>query len=312
MSQAVRDLAPLRPVEEEAARPPESYVRAALRRVRHDRLSQVAFAAFGLIALLSLLQPLLTRFVTHQDPLQLTPEDQLLPPGGSHWLGTDDYGRDVLMRLLMAGRIDISMGFAVALVAVVIGLPLGLMAAYYGGWIDDSVNALVNVIFSIPALFLFLLIAAAWQPNWITLAVIVGCLGWLGVARQVRGVALSLRGRDYIDAARLIGASDRRIMFRHILPNLISVLAVVVTFQMTAGIFIEVALSFLGLGVQAPVPSWGNMLSDSQTFLYRAPWLVVFPGLMTFITVLCIFLIGDGLRDAFDPRLRGTELKPKA
>jgi peptide/nickel transport system permease protein len=312
MSQAVRDFA-TRPLGEQVIESrPESYFAAARRRIRHDRLSQLAAGVFGIIVVLALLQPLLTHFVTHYDPLALTPDEILLPPGGRHWLGTDEYGRDMLMRLLLAGRIDISMGFAVALVSVLIGLPLGIAAAYYGGLIDDAINALINIIFSVPRLFILVLLAAAFHPAPVTLAVIIGALGWIGVARQVRGVALSLRQREYVTAARMVGASDRRIMFRHIFPNLISVLAVVATFEMSAGIFVEVTLSFLGLGVQAPLPSWGNMLSDSQTHIYRAPWLVVFPGLFTFVTILSIFLMGDGLRDAFDPRLRGTELRRKA
>ncbi len=312
MSQAVRELSGPAAQPEELAGPPESYVGAAWRRIRHDRLSQIAAATFGLIVFLALLQPLLTNFVTHYDPLALSPDDILIPPGTGHWLGTDEYGRDMLMRLFLAGRIDISMGFAVAVVAILLGLPLGIGAAYYRGWIDDAVNAAVNILFSIPRLFLLILLAAAFHPGPLLLAVIIGALGWSGVARQVRGVALSVRERDYINAARVIGASDRRIMFRHILPNLVSVLAVVGTFEMSAGIFVEVALSFLGLGVQAPYPSWGNMLSSSQTYIYRAPWLVVFPGVFIFLTILSIFLMGDGLRDAFDPRLRGTELKKKA
>jgi len=188
-------------------------------------------------------------------------------------------------------------------VGLSIGVPLGLTAAFFRGWFDDAVNALINTMRSIPDLLLLILIASLFRPTPIMLAVIIGALFWTGIARQVRGVALQVREQEFMQAARSVGMSDRRLMLRHILPNLISVLTVVASFEMALGIFAEVGLSFLGLGIQVPLPSLGNMLTNSQSYILRAPLVGIFPGLMITLLILCIFLAGDGLRDAFDPRL---------
>ena len=179
----------------------------------------------------------------------------------------------------------------------------GLMAAYFGGRVDDLVNALVQFMLNIPALFVLIVLSIFLTPNVVQLALIFGLFFWPSTARQVRAVVLSARNRDYVDAARVLGARDARIMVRHILPNVASVAIVVAGLDMAAAILAESSLSFLGFGVPVPLSSWGNMLSVSQEMFRSAPWLVYPPGIMIFVTVLCVFLVSDGLRDALDPRL---------
>jgi ABC-type dipeptide/oligopeptide/nickel transport system permease subunit len=281
---------------------------SAWRRFRHDRVSLVALAGLLLIISISAAAPLIAGYVLHTDPAQFmrTPAGRiatLQPPGPNYPLGTDDVGRDVLTRLLYAGQVSLSVGFLVALVSLGLGAPMGLMAAYFGGWVDDLINAVVQFMLNIPALFVLIVLSIFLTPNVVELAVIFGLFFWPGTARQVRAVALSARNRDYVDAARVLGAGDRRIMARHILPNVASVAIVVAGLDMAAAILAESSLSFLGFGVPVPLSSWGNMLSVSQEQFRSAPWLVYPPGIMIFVTVLCVFLVSDGLRDALDPRL---------
>jgi peptide/nickel transport system permease protein len=200
--------------------------------------------------------------------------------------------------------VSLLIGFLVAFVSIFIGTTLGLIAGYYGGRVDDLVNAVVQFMFNIPTLFVLIILSVFFTPNVLTLALIFGLLGWAGTTRQVRGEVLSVRQRDYVDAARVMGASDARTLGRHVLPNLVSLVMVVAGLDIAGAILGESALSFLGFGVPVPLSSWGNMLSGSQETFRSAPWLVYPPGFMIFITVLCVFLLADGLRDAFDPRLK--------
>lgn len=268
-----------------------------------------ALIVLVLIALTALLAPWFTANVLHTDPARFmrTPQGRiatLQPPGPGYPLGTDDLGRDVLTRLLFAGGVSLSVGFGVALVSLAIGAPLGVIAAYYGGWIDDVVNALVQFVLNIPSLFVFIVLSIFFSPNVWQLALMFGVFFWPGTTRQVRSVVLSVRRRDYVDAARVLGAGDARIMVRHIMPNVASIMMVVAGIDMATAILAESGLSFLGFGVPVPLSSWGNMLSGSQDVFRTAPWLVYPPGAMIFITVLAVFLLADGLRDALDPRLR--------
>jgi peptide/nickel transport system permease protein len=245
--------------------------------------------------------------VLHTDPdaLVRTPAGRiaiLQPPGPAFPLGTDELGRDVLTRLIFAGRVSLLVGFGVALVSVGLGAPLGLVAGFYGGRVDDAVNAFIQVVLNVPVLFVLIVLSIFFSPNVWQLAVIFGFFFFPGTTRQVRGVVLSVRSRDYVDAARVLGARDWRIMARHILPNVLSVVLVVAGIDMAGAILAESSLSFLGFGVPVPLSSWGNMLSLSQEQFRSAPWLVYPPGAMIFVTVLCVYLLSDGLRDAFDPR----------
>jgi peptide/nickel transport system permease protein len=280
----------------------------SLRRFARDRLSVAALAVFALIAIVTALAPWIASTVLHTTPEEFmrTPDGRiatLQPPGPSYLLGTDELGRDNLTRLLYAGRVSLTVGFLVAFLSIVIGTALGLIGGYYGGRADDVVNALVQFVINIPSLFILIILSVLFTPTVLSLAVFFGLLYWPTTTRQVRGVVLSVRGRDYVDAARVLGASDARIMVRHILPNVASIVMVVAGFDVASAILGESALSFLGFGVPVPLSSWGNMLSGSQETFRSAPWLVYPPGFMIFLTVLCIFLLADGLRDAFDPRL---------
>ena len=269
----------------------------------------VALTVFALITLMSIMAPWIADNILHTNPdaFMRTPDGRiatLQPPGPGYPLGTDELGRDNLTRLIFAGRVSLLIGFLVALISIVIGTSFGLVAGFYGGRVDDVVNAIVQFMFNIPTLFVLIILSVFFSPTVISLALIFGLLGWPGTTRQVRGEVLSVRQRDYVDAARVLGATDARILARHVLPNLVSLVMVVAGLDIAGAILGESALSFLGFGVPVPLSSWGNMLSGSQETFRSAPWLVYPPGFMIFLTVLCVFLLADGLRDAFDPRLK--------
>jgi peptide/nickel transport system permease protein len=281
--------------------------RSAWSRLRRDRVSLAALGVLLVIAAVSAGAQAIADGVLHTDPdaLVRTPAGRiaiLQPPGPAFPLGTDELGRDVLTRLIFAGRVSLLVGFGVALVSVGLGAPLGLVAGFYGGRVDDAVNAFIQVVLNVPVLFVLIVLSIFFSPNVWQLAVIFGFFFFPGTTRQVRGVVLSVRSRDYVDAARVLGARDWRIMARHILPNVLSVVLVVAGIDMAGAILAESSLSFLGFGVPVPLSSWGNMLSLSQEQFRSAPWLVYPPGAMIFVTVLCVYLLSDGLRDAFDPR----------
>ena len=263
-----------------------------------------ALVGFGLICLITILAPFIAGNILHVDPNRTDLLNQYARPSDAHILGTDDLGRDVLARELYAGQVSLTIGLTIALVSILIGLPVGVASGYYGRRVDDVSNAVIQTLSNIPDMFLLILLSVTFRPSPLMLAVIIGALGWMGTARQVRALTFSLRERDYVLAARAMGASNARIMLRHIFPNLFSIVTVIAGFSMAGGILAESGLSYLGLGVRAPTASWGNMLSSSLENVTRAPWIVISPGVAIFLTVLCIFLIADGLRDALDPRLR--------
>jgi peptide/nickel transport system permease protein len=292
-----------------ATRASRSFLSNSIRRFVHDPISIGALVLFLVILLVTVTSPLVATYVLDTSPEALlrTPQGRiatLQPPGSGYLLGTDELGRDNLTRLLYAGQVSLTIGFLVAVVSLAIGTPLGLIAGYYGGHVDDAINALVQFAINIPTLFVLIILSVMFSPGVIGLAIIFGLFYWPATTRQVRGVVLSIRNRDYVDAARVLGASDFRILARHVLPNVISTVTVVAGFDVASAILGESALSFLGFGVPIPLSSWGNMLSGSQDTFRTAPWLVYPPGLMIFLTVLSVFLIADGLRDAFDPRIR--------
>jgi len=285
--------------------------RSAWDRFRRDRASVAALGMLLLVATLSATAPLLAAGVLHSDPDRFVRTDTgriatLRAPSPGNLLGTDDLGRDVLARLLYAGRVSLLVGFGVALMSVAIGAPLGLLAAYFGGWFDDLVNALVQVVLNVPLLFVLIVLSVLLAPGALQLALIFGLFLWPSTARQVRGAALSVSRRDYVDAARVLGASHVRVLRQHIAPNVASVVLVMAGIDMATAILAESSLSFLGFGVPVPLASWGNMLSLSQDQFRAAPWLVYPPGVMIFVTVLCVFVVTDGLRDALDPRMAFT------
>lgn len=281
------------------------YWASSFLRFRRDGISIVALFGFAIIVILAYGSPWIAANILHTDPTRQDILNNLTPwftPG--HLLGTDDLGRDVLTRALYAGQISLGFGFAVAFFQISIGVTSGLIAGYYGGRVDDIINFLLQIIRGIPTFFLLITLAGLFRPDPIGLALVFGLLGWTGICRQIRGLVFSVKKRDYVDAARVLGVPVQRILTRHILPNVSSIILVLVPFDIGGAIIGEAGLSFLGFGIQPPTPSWGNMLSGALDNITRAPWLIVAPGIFIWFTVLCIFLMADGLRDAFDPRLR--------
>ena len=227
-------------------------------------------------------------------------------PSGKHFFGTDDRGRDVLSRIIHGTRISLSIGFIAVGISTVIGIILGAIAGYYGGTLDFIISRLFEVMITFPVFFLILTILAFSNPSIYNIMIVIGLTSWTGIARLVRGEFLKLRNFAYVDGARVLGGSDLRIIFKHILPNSLAPVLVSATFGIAGAILVESALSFLGFGVAPPEPSWGDTLSQSQKYVDFAWWLVLFPGLLIFITVTSLNLIGEGFRDAIDPKLKGT------
>lgn len=288
-------------VERQSAISP-GYWSRAFRHFRADRVSMIALGILVIIAGVSIFAGVIG------DVLELNPNrtsllNRMKPPSREHWLGTDDVGRDVFIRLLYAGRVSLLVGVLSGLTAFVIGAVAGLLAGFYQRRVDDVVNAIIQTTVNIPLLFLLILLSVIFRPGVVGLAIIIGLFSWQGNARQIRAGVFSQKARDYVDAARVSGAGDGIIMGRHIFPNVLSIVLVVTGFDVAGAILTESSLSALGLGVQPPTASWGNMLAKSFDYGTRAPWLVVSPGVMIFLTVFSIFLLTDGIRDALDPRL---------
>jgi peptide/nickel transport system permease protein len=288
-------------------RPSRSLWSNAWWKLRHDRLTIAAFIVLVILSLLSagadFFADNVFKYSFERQDLLHTYEKPALEPL-AYLLGTDEIGRSAVVRLLYGGRVSLAVGFIAALVNLTLGVLIGLAAGYFRGWVDDIVTWFVTTLQSIPTLFLLLIIAAIWEPGPATLTVIIGALFWVGISLYVRGQTFALREREYVVAAKTIGARDRRIMFNHILPNILPLIFVLAAIDVGAIILVESALSFLGLGIDPPVPTWGNMLTGATGNLVRGPWLIYPPGLMIFLTVLCLYLIGDGLRDALDPRVK--------
>ncbi len=291
----------------EAQRTSPGFFTAAFLRFRRDTVSMAALFVFAFICLLSISAPFISENILHTTPNAQNLLRDNEPPSAQHWAGSDDLGRDTMTRVLYAGQVSLGIGFAVAALQLLIGVPLGLIAGFYHGRVDDLINAVILTRAGIPTLYFLILLSAMFRgvvgTPW-GLAIVLGLLGWTGVTRQVRGLVLSVKQRDFVEAARVIGVNDRRIMFRHILPNVTYIILIVAGFDIIGAMLGEAGLSFLGLGIQAPTASWGNMLNGSLDKFQSAPWLVFVPGLFISITILCIFLVTDGLRDALDPRLK--------
>jgi peptide/nickel transport system permease protein len=277
----------------------------AMRRLWQDKLTMLALGILLIIALASFFAPFLTTTILRVDAEATNPDIRLLPPGTpGHLLGTDDLGRDYLARLLYGGRISLTIGVVGASITIGIGIVLGMITGYFGGIVDDVMNWVITTLDSIPVLYLLILISTVLRPSAEALILALALTGWTGGARLIRGQTLVLRNQEYIISARAIGVSSRRIMFRHVLPNLLSVTLISLAGGIGGLIIAESTLSFLKLGVSPPTPTWGNMLTNAQTHFTRGPHLAIISGLLIFITVMCLFLIGDGLRDAFDPQLK--------
>ncbi len=282
-----------------AARKTLSPARRAWRRFRQHHLALASAVILAALVLASALAPVISKY----DP-DAASLDILAPPSREHPLGTDDVGRDLLSRLLYAGRISLSVGFGAAVLTVAIGILVGAPAGFYGGRLDALLSALINVMLAIPILPLALVLSSFVQTNLTFVILIIGGLSWPAVARIIRAEFLSLREREFVEAARVVGAGSGRIIFLHILPNTLAPIIVAATLQVANAILLESALSFLGYGVQPPQASWGNMLQDAQRYLRTVPELAIYPGALISLTVISINFLGDGLREALDPRLQ--------
>lgn len=278
-------------------------------RLRRDRLTMAASGILLLIVVLSYSAPLFAEHVfkwrfEQQELLGAYAKPQLERP--EYLLGSDEIGRSQVVRLLYGGQVSLAVGFFAAFLSVTLGVTVGLVAGYFRGRIDDAITWLITTWISIPGLYLLLIISALFRPSPQQLIAVLALFGWVSSALYVRGQTFSLREREFITSARTIGASTPRILWKHILPNVLPLVIVLAAVDVGGLILTESALSFLGLGIMPPTPSWGNMLTNASAYFVRAWWLVVSPGAMIFLTVLCLYLIGDGLRDALDPRLKST------
>ncbi len=287
------------PIVVEARAPERSQWRMALERFRAHRPAVLGFFVLVTLALLSAAAPLVSPYDPDKTVLLLIYE----PPSLTHPFGTDDLGRDLATRILYGGRVSLSVGLLAVTVAVSVGTLVGTIAGYYGRWIDSLLMRFVDMMYSFPRLFLLILFGVFFKGMTIGVIVLVlGLLSWMTTSRLVRASFLSLKQREFVEAARCVGARDRRIIVRHILPNSLAPIIVAATLGVAAAIIAESTLSFLGLGIQPPTPSWGNMLNHATSDMDKAPWIAIFPGLFIFLAVVSINFIGDGLRDALDPR----------
>ena len=273
------------------------------RRFRRNKVSMVALVVFGAVVAFVAAGGLISDWTghTYSDTSLM---DKLLAPGSDGYLlGSDPLGRDTLVRLAYGGRVSLMVAGLAATVTLAIGAIVGAVSGYFGGFIDSVLMRLVDVLLCLPGLSILILVSALYRPGWAGLALLLAVTSWTGIARLVRGEVLSYRSRDFVDAARVMGASNARIIFRHILPNVVPIMIIWTSLAIPGLILTEAALSFLGFGVRIPTPSWGNMLQEAAPF-YTQSWTNVFiPGFAIYITVLAINLIGNGLRDALDPRL---------
>lgn len=270
------------------------------RALRGDVRAWFGVAVVVAIVLGAVLAPLAAR----HDPLRIDLVNQLQPPSPTHWLGTDIQGRDVWARLVYGARVSLAAGIVSQTIALLLGVALGLIAGYYGRWVDELVMRLADVTLAFPTLLLLIAMAAALQPSMVVVFLTIGVVGWAAMARLVRGQVLVVRQLEFVQASRALGARDLRVVLRHVLPNVVAPVLIAATLGVAAAIMAEAALSFLGLGVQPPTPSWGAMIADGRDLnqLRHAPWTSVAPGLAIGAAVLGFNLLGDALRDALDPR----------
>ena len=291
-----------RPAAVEQERPRVGFWGDAWRRLRRNRAAMAGLWITVFLMIAALIGPPLSPYRYSDQDFDHIFEG----PSRAHWFGTDELGRDLLTRVLYGARISLSIGFVASFVNVVIGVTYGAISGYFGGKIDNLMMRIVDVIYGVPLLLWVILLMVVLEPGLINIYIALGTVYWLTMARIVRGQVLSLREREFVEAARALGVSTTRILLRHIVPNTMGPIIVTMTLSVPQAIFVEAFLSYIGLGVQAPMASWGSLASDATEVLRVAPHLVFFPGLAIVITMLAFNFLGDGLRDALDPRLRGT------
>lgn len=277
--------------------------RNKLRSIIFSHINKNILLFFGAsIVLFFIIVAIFAPFIATYDPAVTDMQAIFLPPNATHYFGTDDIGRDVFSRVVYGTRISLFVGFIAVGISLIIGIILGLASGYYGGGVDSIIMRFTDIMLSFPTFFLILAVIAFLKPSLVNVMVVIGLTGWMGVARLVRAEVMSVKNREYITAAKLQGLSHKKIMFKHILPNVLSPIFVTATLSIAGAILLESSLSFLGLGVQPPTPSWGNILTDGQNNIINAWWLSFFPGLAIVFTALGYNLLGEGLRDLLDPK----------
>jgi ABC-type dipeptide/oligopeptide/nickel transport system permease subunit len=283
----------------------------ALRRLRRDKVAMISLVVIVLIILMAIFAPAFAAITGHPPNEQyrdigLTPDGLPRGPNGTFWLGTDDLGRDILVRIAYGARVSLLVGVLATAITVAIGVVLGLAAGFLGGITDTILARLIDVVLSMPFLLVAIALVSITGPSLTVTVLVIGCFSWASVARIVRGQVLSLREREFVEAARSLGAGDGRIMFVDVLPNVLAPVIVYTTLLIPVVIVTQATLSFLGLGLAPPTADWGGMISSSQNYYTTAWWFILFPGLALLITTLAFNLFGDGVRDAFDPRADRT------
>jgi peptide/nickel transport system permease protein len=269
------------------------------RSLTSNRLAIVGLFIIVVMVTVAVFAPVLAPY----DATQQGVGGRLEAPSAQHWLGTDEYGRDLLSRIMVGAQVSLSIAAAAVLLLTTIGVVVGAVSGYYSGIADSVLMRVVDMMMSVPSFFLLITVVAIFGASLINTMLVIGLTSWMATARLVRAQFLSIREKEFIEAIRASGASHTRIIFRHVLPNTIDIIIVQATLYISLAILLETSLSYLGLGAQPPTPSWGNMLSSGRTYMRSAWWVTTFPGLAIFLTVLAFNFIGDGLRDAFDPRL---------
>lgn len=289
------------------------YLLDSLQRTASDPSARVGAGILLAFLLMALAAPLISVFATHRAPDQQDVENVYQGISSAHWLGTDELGRDTMTRLAFGAQVSLEVGFLTVILYILAGATAGLVAGYFGGWLDEVLMRIVDVLLAVPSIFLLILISSLlpvklgpirFQHDAFTVSVILAFTAWGGIARLVRAEVLALKSREFIAAAKSIGASDIRILWRHVLPNALPVIIIAASLGLGGVILAEAALDFIGIGVQPPTPSWGNMLVNAQSYFYHQILLVLAPGACIFIIVLGANLLGTAIRDGFDPRLR--------
>lgn len=287
-------------IEEESVSPPSSYWKDAWQRLWANRVAVVGLFSLTLLMVMAIIGPFLTPYTYYETHLPL----KNLPPSAQFWFGTDELGRDIFTRIWWGARISLFVGISASLIDLIIGVCYGGLAGFVGGKIEETMMRVADILYSIPYLLVVILLMVVIGPGIASIVLALTITGWIGMARIVRGQVLQLKQLDFIKAAQALGAKPSRILFRHLIPNAMGPIIVTVTLTVPSAIFAEAFLSFLGLGVQAPIASWGTMANDGLSALRYYPWRLFFPAGFISITMLSFNLVGDSLRDAFDPRLR--------
>jgi peptide/nickel transport system permease protein/oligopeptide transport system permease protein len=286
--------------EAEAKAPPASFLKDIVTAYRRNRLATLGAVIVVVLVLMAVFAPLLSPY----DPFEIDLDAMTQAPSHAHWLGTDQFGRDLLTRIMFGTRISLWIGIVPTLLSMALGTALGLIGGFYGGWIDTAIMRLCDMVLAFPSLLLAMVVMYTLGASLVNIFIALAVVGWAGTARVVRAQVLSLREKEFVEAARAIGVRNRVIMVRHILPNCLPALIVLFTLGIPGAIMSEATLSFLGVGAQPPTPSWGLIITSGKEYLFSAPWIAIAPGVFILITVLAFNFMGDGFRDALDPYMK--------